>query len=111
MITTFAGTGTDAYSGDNDQASLAAVSGPEGIVVDSNGNVFFNDFSNHRVRKVTTATGIITTYAGTGSATYSGDGSAATSAGLGSPLGLGIDASGTTSLALLRTTNSVFFNR
>ncbi len=94
VISTVAGTGVGSYSGDGDQATNATINVPLGIAFDSSGNVFFNDHANHRVRKIVTATGIITTYAGTGSAGYNGDGIAATSAALFYPNGLCIDASG-----------------
>ena len=94
VISTIAGTGTASYSGDGGQATSAAVNSPHGIAIDSSGNVYFNDFYNHRVRKITASTGIITTYAGTGSATYSGDGGVASSAALKSPHGLCMDTSG-----------------
>lgn len=58
------------------------------------GNIYIADMGNNCVRKVTTSTGIITTFAGTGTASYSGDGSAASSAGLNGPLGVGVDSSG-----------------
>lgn len=59
------------------------------------GNVYIADYSNHRVRKVTVSTGIITTIAGNGgTGSYSGDGEAATSAGLYQPIGLAVDSSG-----------------
>ena len=58
------------------------------------GNVYIADASNHRIRKVTVSTGIITLIAGTGSATYSGDNGAATSAAINHPRGVALDASG-----------------
>ena len=58
------------------------------------GNVYIADQSNHRIRKVTVSTGIISTIAGTGSTTYSGDNGAATSATLNNPTGVAVDASG-----------------
>ena len=58
------------------------------------GDVYIADSENHRIRKVTVSTGIITTIAGTGSTTYSGDNGAATSAALYSPMGVALDASG-----------------
>ncbi len=97
VITTLAGTGTDGFSGDNGQASSATINAPKGIVIDSSGNVYFNEWGNHCVRKITASTGIITTYAGTGSASYSGDGGIASSAALAFPNGLGIDTSGNAS--------------
>jgi len=56
--------------------------------------VYFADNNNHRVRKITKSSGIITTIAGTGSSGYSGDGGAATSAVLYYPEGLAVDSSG-----------------
>ena len=106
VISTIAGTGTAGYSGDNGQATSAALNGPHGIAVDSSGNVFFSDYENHRVRKIAASTGIITTYAGTGSGGYNGDGVVASSAALNRPNGLCIDSSGMTtsiSCALLRS--------
>jgi DNA-binding beta-propeller fold protein YncE len=95
VISTIAGTGTASYSGDNGQATSATIQGPAGIVIDSSGNVYFSDNSNHRVRKITSSTGIITTYAGTGSTSYNGDGGVASRAGLSHPNGLSMDLSGT----------------
>ena len=94
VISTIAGTGTASFSGDNDQATSAAINNPHGIVIDSSGNVYFSDSSNQRVRKITASTGIITTYAGTSSGSYSGDGGVASSAALNQPNGLCIDTSG-----------------
>ncbi len=94
VISTIAGTGTGSYSGDNGQATAATFSIPTGIVIDSSGNVYFNNWNNHRVRKIAASTGIITTYAGTGSASYSGDGGQASSAALYNPDGLCIDTAG-----------------
>ncbi len=93
IITTFAGTGTGAYSGDNGQSTSAKLQSPVGIALDSSDNVYFADMSNNRVRKVTVG-GIITTLAGTGTASYSGDNSAATSATLNLPTGVVIDSAG-----------------
>ena len=56
------------------------------------GNVYIGDQVNHRIRKV--STGIITTIAGAGTASYSGDNGAATLASLNHPIGVAIDASG-----------------
>ena len=58
------------------------------------GNVYIADTSNHRIRKVTVSTGIISTIAGTGTNSYSGDNGAATSATLYNPYGVALDASG-----------------
>ena len=56
--------------------------------------MYIADYGNHRIRKVTVSTVIITTIAGTGSASYSGDNGAATSATLDEPAGVAVDTSG-----------------
>ena len=90
-----AGTGATGYSGDGGQATSATVYGPAGIAVDSDGNVYFSDYINNRVRKITVSTGIIATFAGIGGTGYGGDSGAATSAAVFNPNGLCIDSSGT----------------
>ena len=104
VISTIAGTGIAGYSGDNGQATDATIYAPAGLAFDSSGNVYFSEFYNQRIRKITASTGIITTYAGTGSCTYSGDGGAASSASLCLPEGLAIDASGNQSFTYYRST-------
>ena len=66
---------------------------PEGLVVDGLGNLYIGDSGNQRVRRVDSATGIITTFAGTGAYASSGNGGPATAAELRSPgpLALGAD--------------------
>ncbi len=59
------------------------------------GNVYLAEYSNHRIRKVTVSTGIITTIAGSStSGSYSGDNGPATSAELNYPAGVALDSSG-----------------
>ena len=57
--------------------------------------MYIADCNNNRIRKVTVSTGIITTIAGTGTASYSGDNGPATSATLNYPIGVELDSSGT----------------
>jgi sugar lactone lactonase YvrE len=81
IITTVAGNSTGgSYSGDNGPATLANLNTPNGIVLDTLGNVFIADVNNHRIRKVDVSTGIITTIAGNGTTGFSGDGGPATNA-------------------------------
>ncbi len=94
IISTFAGNGNEFYSGDGLAATAASFNCPAGIVADSSNNIYFNEMWNHRVRMVSAATGIITTYAGTGSYCCSGVGVDATSASIDSPVTLAIDSSG-----------------
>ena len=56
--------------------------------------MYVADRTNHRIRVVTVATGIITTIAGTGTSSYSGDNGDATSAALKYPEGVALDSSG-----------------
>ena len=56
--------------------------------------MYIADTHNNRFRKVTISTGVITTIAGTGTATYSGDNGQATSATLYYPRGVALDSTG-----------------
>ena len=94
IISTIAGTGTPGYSGDGGPAGTAQLHYPAGISIDLAGNLYVADLSNYRIRKIDAVTGIITTIAGTGVATYSGDGGPATAAALRLPLDMHVDASG-----------------
>ncbi len=93
IITTVAGTGADAFSGDGGTAASAQLGFPNGVAVDGSGNLFIADFDNNRIRKVSTS-GIITTAAGNGLYGFLGDGLTATSAQLGNPEGVAVDGSG-----------------
>jgi len=94
VITTVAGNGEQAYSGDGGPATAAALYGPQGLAVDSAGNLFIADYFNDRIREVAAATGVITTVAGNGTNSFSGDGGPATAAALGGPAGLAVDSAG-----------------
>ncbi|MCM3038592.1 S-layer homology domain-containing protein [Paenibacillus motobuensis] len=92
-ISTVAGGKGSGYSGDGGSATSAKLSYPEGVAVDSSGNLYIADKGNHRIRKVDTS-GTISTVAGTGDRGYSGDGGDATSAQLNSPFGVAVDHNG-----------------
>ncbi|MBX3163714.1 MAG: hypothetical protein KF900_04490 [Bacteroidetes bacterium] len=93
IITTIAGNGTQGYSGDGGLATSAQLKYPMGLTIDNAGNLFFTDFANHRVRKIT-ADGIITTIAGNGMEGYEGNGSAAAEAALKYPSDVDFDTLG-----------------
>lgn len=94
IITTVAGNGTAAFTGDNGPASAASLNYPVRVLVDSTGNLYIADNSNHRIRKVAAASGIVTTVAGNGTATFAGDSDTATSASLYSPYDVSLDSAG-----------------
>ena len=87
VITTVAGiTGLGGFSGDSGLATAAKLKNPQGVTVDTNGNVFIADATNHRIRKIDISTGIITTVAGNGVVGNSGDGGLAIAASIDNPL-------------------------
>jgi sugar lactone lactonase YvrE len=99
IVTTIAGNGIQGFSGDNGLATVANIDSPTGIAIDTAGNLYLADTHNQRIREINSATGIITTIAGTGAAGYSGDNASATTASLALPHGLSIDPAGNLYLA------------
>ena len=93
FITTVAGSGTAGFSGDGGAATTAELNGPQGIALDSAGDIFIADSQNNRVRRVDVH-GLISTVAGNGAAGFSGDTGAATSAELNVPVGVAVDVVG-----------------
>jgi sugar lactone lactonase YvrE len=94
IITTIAGNGTAASTGDGAAATAASVNGPKGVDLDAAGNVYIADTGGSRIRKVTVSTGVITTIAGSSTAGYAGDGGSPTAAQLNAPHGVAISDSG-----------------
>ncbi|MBL7690685.1 MAG: hypothetical protein JNM41_03760 [Flavipsychrobacter sp.] len=80
-INTISGNGVGSWSGDGGPATSAGQR-PRSIVANKQGDFFFADASNYRLRQVSNA-GIITTFAGNGTPGFSGDGGLATAATLG----------------------------
>jgi sugar lactone lactonase YvrE len=97
-IFTVAGTGEAGFDGDGGPATSAMMDLPGGVATDDNGNLYFADPFNNRVRKVD-KTGKITTFAGTGNSGYNGDGIAASSADLSGPNGVAVDGNGNVYIA------------
>jgi sugar lactone lactonase YvrE len=86
VITTIAGTGQSSFSGDGGLAVNATLSHPQGIAVDTAGNLYVADSWNNRIRRIDGQTRIITTFAGNGTYGLSGDGGPATAAALANPV-------------------------
>ena len=99
IITTVAGNGVQGFSGDGGPATSAELDSPAGLALDSAGDLYIADSHNHRIREVSSATGIIATIAGTGAAGFSGDGGPATAATLDLPTALAFDSAGNLYLA------------
>jgi sugar lactone lactonase YvrE len=94
LLRTLAGNGTIGYAGDGGPATVAEISGADGIAFDGMGNIYFSDMGNNCIRKINKATGVITTVAGNGTAGYTGDGVAATATELYWPDGIAINSAG-----------------
>ena len=92
VISTVAGNGGRAFTGDGGLATDASLFDPIGVAVDRDGTIYIGDTGNDRIRRV--SNGIITTYAGTGAPGFSGDGGPATAATFLSPRGVGVDSFG-----------------
>ena len=89
-VITVAGSGVAGYQ--NGPTGTAAFNYPEGMAIDPNGNLYVADGHNNVIRKITIATGTVSTYAGTGTAGF--DNGSVNSATFNDPYGLAIDASG-----------------
>jgi hypothetical protein len=100
IISTIAGNGTPSYTGDGGLAASASLNTPAGISIDGAGNLYIADSVNNVIRRITAATGVITTIVGfknaggAGAPGYGGDGGPATSALLNNPWGVTVDAFG-----------------
>ena len=91
VITTFAGNGTQGYSGDSGPPASAELNRPNGVAVDASGNVYIADSGNGRIRKV--SNGAIATIAGGASGNF-GDNGPPTGAALYQPNGVAVDTFG-----------------
>jgi len=94
MIQTVAGTGEKGYTGDGSLATQARLSEPFMCAFDTHAHLYVAEATNHCIRRIDRATGVITTVAGTGVLGYSGDGGPATRATLNQPYSLQIDSNG-----------------
>lgn len=97
-ISSVAGNGKLAYSGDGGAAANAQLDSPQAVAVDAAGNLYIADTGNNVVRRVARG-GAISTFAGNGQVGSGGDNGAATSAQLNTPLGVAVDAAGNVYIA------------
>ncbi len=94
LLESVAGTGVHGFAGDGGAAGSALLDTPTALAISAAGDLYIADTGNHRVRKISAGTGVITTVAGTGRQGFSGDGGAAVAAAVDSPAGLALDGSG-----------------
>jgi DNA-binding beta-propeller fold protein YncE len=97
-ITTVAGSGIAGFAGDGSSALRASMKFTPAVAIDHSGNMYICDRDNNRVRKVDER-GIISTFAGNGTAGSTGDGDAAFAAGLNRPVGVVTDRGGNVYIA------------
>jgi mucin-19 len=89
VVTTFAGNTSTSFV--NANGIGATFNNPTGVAVDSGGNVYIADYTNHRIRKIT-PDGVVSTLAGSGTATFA-DGTGA-AASFNTPRGIAVDSVG-----------------
>jgi sugar lactone lactonase YvrE len=106
-ISTVAGTGQQGYGGDGGPAVQAQLKQPHSIVFAPGGRLLICDILNFRIRSFDVATGIISTWAGTGQKGPAADGAPFGSTPLDGPRALAIDKAGNFYLAL-REGNAVY---
>jgi len=94
IVTTVAGTGAPGWAGDGLLATAARLQQPRDVEIAPNGDLYIADTGNHAIRRVSAATGIIATVAGSGAPGSSGDGGDATAARLSLPRGVVAAANG-----------------
>jgi hypothetical protein len=95
IITTFAGTGSSTFNGENILALNTNLNFSIGVRFDASGDfLYYSDIYNFRIRKINMKTNIVSTIAGNGVYGYNGENIAATSASIGIVFFLTIDAIG-----------------
>ncbi len=107
IIELVAGSGAKGFSGDNGPAVRAQLSRPHSIALDNKVNLYICDIGNHRVRRVDLATGIISTFAGTGERRLTPDGSPIADTPTNGPRALDFDGGHNLILAL-REGNAIY---
>ncbi len=90
VISTFAGNGGFGSGGDGGLATAAQFSSPVGVAVDAAGNVYIADSFGNKIRRVRSS-GVIDTFAGTGTRGFTGDGGPATAAQLSNSSAVAVD--------------------
>jgi Domain of unknown function (DUF5122) beta-propeller/NHL repeat len=92
-LVTIAGSGTAGSTGDGGSALTARLNSPQDVAFAADGTMYIADRNNHKIRKVTPA-GVMSTFAGSGTAGYNGDEITATTARLANPYGVAVTPEG-----------------
>jgi len=88
-VSTLAGSGTGGHR--DGTGTAARFKDPSGVAVDSGGNIYVADSTNHRIRKITSA-GVVSTLAGSGTGFFANG--IGTSAQFNYPRGMAVDSGG-----------------
>lgn len=107
IISTVAGIGKPGFSGDGGPAVSAAFNQPHSIAFAPDGALLICDIGNHRIRRLDLASGILTTWAGTGEKAPTPDGAPLAGTPLHGPRAIDTDPQGNYYLAL-REGNAVY---
>ena len=91
VVTLYAGSFNLFGNTDGNKDTAARFNNPCGIFRTSNGDIYVSDTSNHRIRKITSSTGIVSTIAGNGIGYANGNGTAAL---FSEPNGIVVDSNG-----------------
>jgi streptogramin lyase len=94
IITTVVGTGEAGYGGDGGPATGAKLNQPHSIQFAPDGSLYISDIGNNAIRKVDMATGVITTFAGTGKPGETPDGAGIEGTPLNGPRSIDFDREG-----------------
>jgi hypothetical protein len=96
VITTVLGNGENSFCGEGAPRLETCLNFPQGVAVNTQGDMFISDSGNMRIRKISGETGLTTTIAGrSGYEPSSGDGGPAVDATFGNtPAGIALDAAG-----------------
>lgn len=106
-ISTLAGTGRAGFGGDGGPAEKALFTRPHSIQFDKDDHLFICDIGNHRIRRVASDTGIVTTFMGTGGRGATPEGGGIDDIPLNGPRAIDFDEGGDLWLAL-REGNAVY---
>jgi len=107
-LSTIAGTGTAGFSGDGGPGPKAQLSQPHSIALDGKGSLYICDIANHRIRRVDLATGLISTFAGTGEKKTAPDGAKFSGAPVFGPRAMDFSTDGATLWLALREGNAIY---